>query len=122
MTRAKMDKTLPLPPPLEESVPVGVFKSEVTTWARRIGVQPQVVTVRPMSRKWGSCSSAGRLTFDRDLLYQPAAFRARVIVHELLHLKYPYPHHGKTFQALVTAYLAQVGLEEITPSPAPPSR
>jgi predicted metal-dependent hydrolase len=111
MTR-KMDKTLPLPPPLEESVPVSVFKGEVTTWAERIGVEPKLLTVRPMSRKWGSCSSEGRLTFDRDLLTQPAAFRAEVIVHELLHIKYPYPHHGKAFRSLVRSYLAQYGLVE----------
>jgi len=102
----RFDKALPLPPALEESVPVGLFKSEVATWAERIGVKPQLVTVRPMKRKWGSCSSEGRLTFDRDLLYQPAPFRAKVIIHELLHLKYPYPHHGKTFESLVRAYLA----------------
>jgi len=118
----RMDKTLPLPPALEESVPTGLFKGEVAVWAERIGVSPQLVTVRPMRRKWGSCSSEGRLTFDRDLLRQPAAFRARVIVHELLHLRYPYPHHGKAFQSLVKSYLAQYGLVEITPSPAPPSR
>ena len=113
MTRVReMDKTFPLPPPLEESVPLGVFKNEVATWARRIGVEPQLVTVRPMKRKWGSCSSEGRLTFDRDLLRQPAAFRAEVTVHELLHLKYPHPHHGKAFRSLVRAYLAQYGLGE----------
>jgi len=107
MRPGRMDKTLPLPPPLEESVPVEVLKGEVAAWAARIGVEPLLVTVRPMKRKWGSCSSAGRLTFDRDLLYQPAPFRAEVIVHELLHLRYPYPHHGKAFESLVRAYLAQ---------------
>ncbi|HQJ11730.1 MAG TPA: M48 family metallopeptidase [Anaerolineae bacterium] len=113
MTQAgRMDKTLPLPPPLAESVPVEVLKAEVTTWAGRIGVAPVRVTVRPMKRKWGSCSHEGRLTFDRDLLCQPAGFRARVIVHELLHLKYPAPHHGKKFQVLVKAYLARYGLAE----------
>jgi predicted metal-dependent hydrolase len=108
----KMDKTPPLPPPLEESVLAGIFKGEVTTWAKRIGVEPRLITLRPMSRKWGSCSGEGWLTFDRDLLYQPAAFRAEVIVHELLHIKYPYPHHGKAFHSLVRSYLAQYGLVE----------
>ncbi len=107
-----MDKTLPLPPPLEKSVPVEVFKAELTAWAGRLGVAPVLVTVRAMKRKWGSCSREGRLTFDRDLLYQPASFRARVIIHELLHIKYPAPHHGKKFQALVNSYLARYGLVE----------
>jgi hypothetical protein len=46
---------------------------------------------------WGSCSTAGRVTFDTDLLTQPAAFRHEVIVHELLHLKVP--NHGRLFKA-----------------------
>jgi predicted metal-dependent hydrolase len=105
-----MDKTLPLPPALEESVPVELFKSEVAAWADRIGVEPVLVTVRAMRRKWGSCSSEGRLTFDRGLLRQPAPFRARVIVHELLHLKYP--RHGRAFRAVERAYLARYGVVE----------
>jgi len=105
-----MDKTPPVPPPLEESVPVALFKSEVRTWAARLGVNPEQITVRPMARKWGSCSSEGRLSFAQDLLRQPAAFRAEVVVHELLHLKYPYPRHGKAFKALVRAYMAKYGL------------
>jgi predicted metal-dependent hydrolase len=105
-----MEKSQTLPPALEESVPAELFKSEVATWAKRIGVEPKLVTVRSMKRKWGSCSTEGRLTFDRDLLYQKAAFRAEVVVHELLHLKYP--KHGKVFRALVKSYLAQYGLVE----------
>ena len=77
----------------------------------KFGAEPVLSIVRPMKRKWGSCSTAGRLTFDRDLLYLSVPFRAEVIVHELLHIKYPYPHHGKTFRSLVKFYLAQYGLK-----------
>lgn len=89
--------------PLEDLVPGEVLKAEVRAWARRIGVEPGEIHVRPMRRKWASCSSAGRLTFNAELLRQPAAFRAEVIVHELLHLKLP--NHGKLFHALLRAYL-----------------
>jgi len=58
-----------------------------------------------MKRKWGSCSSKGNLTFASDLLFQPADFRAEVIVHDLLHLKVP--NHGKLFKTLLRSYLAQ---------------
>jgi len=51
------------------------------------------VRVVPMKRKWVSCSSASRVSFNRDLLGQPAKFRAEVIVHELLHLRLP--NHGR---------------------------
>lgn len=90
--------------PLEEQVPVEVFKAEVQAWARRIGVEPREVHIRPMKRKWASCSSKGRLTFNTELLQQPAAFRREVIVHELVHLKVP--NHGPLFRSLVRAYLA----------------
>jgi len=90
--------------PLEEAVPVDVFKAEVYAWAKRIGVEPREIHIRPMRRKWASCSSRGHLTFDVDLLRQPARKRAEVIVHELLHLKIG--HHGKLFRSLLRAYLA----------------
>ena len=78
-------------------------KAEVDAWARRIGVTVRELYIRAMKTKWASCSSRGRLTFDKDLLRQPAAFRAEVVVHELLHLKVP--NHGKLFKALLRVYL-----------------
>jgi len=89
--------------PLEEAVPVEVFKAEVYAWARRIGVEPREMHVRPMKRKWASCSSKGRLTFNVELLREDAKFRREVIVHELLHLKIP--NHGPLFRALLRSYL-----------------
>lgn len=91
--------------PLEETVPEELFKAEVWAWAHRIGVEPREIHIRPMRRKWASCSSKGRLTFDVGLLRQPARFRAEVVVHELLHLKVP--NHGKLFRALLQAHLGE---------------
>lgn len=90
---------------LEEAVPADLFKAEVRAWAERIGVEPREVHIRPMKRKWASCSSHGRLTFDAGLLRQPATFRREVIVHELLHLKVP--NHGPVFRSLLRAYLVE---------------
>ena len=91
-------------PLLEEAVPADLFRAEVRAWAQRIGVEPKEIRLRAMSRKWASCSSNGRITFDTGLLRQPAAFRREVIVHELLHLKVP--NHGPLFRSLLRAYLA----------------
>ncbi len=91
--------------PLEETVPAEVFKAEVSSWAKKIRVEPKEIHVRPMKKKWASCSSKGRLTFNTDLLKEPASFRREVIVHELLHLKVP--NHGKVFKSLLKAYLAE---------------
>jgi predicted metal-dependent hydrolase len=92
-------------PLLEETVPAEVFRSEIMVWARRIGVEPKEVRITPMRRKWASCSSKGRLSFNTELMKEPAPFRAEVIIHELLHLKVP--NHGKLFKALLRTYLAQ---------------
>ncbi len=89
--------------PVEEMIPKEILRSEVEAWARRIKVEPKQIHIRPMTRKWGSCSTAGRVTLDTGLLTQPADFRRQVIVHELLHLRVP--NHGKLFKALLRAYL-----------------
>jgi predicted metal-dependent hydrolase len=93
------------PVTVEDVVPVEIFKAEVRRWAERIGVEANEIHVRDMTRKWASCSSRGRLTFDIDLLREPATFRAEVIVHELVHLKVP--NHGKLFRSLVRSYLGR---------------
>jgi len=92
-----------LPSPLEQTIPAEIFKAEVRAWAEQIGVEINIITLRSMKHKWASCSSKGNLTFDSGLLRQPAEFRRKAIVHELLHLKYP--NHGKMFSAMERAYL-----------------
>jgi len=80
------------------------FKKEVQHWAKQMGVRPSAVHIRSdMTRKWGSCSTRGRVSFAKDLLEESEARRKEVIVHELLHLKYP--NHGKLFKAALKAYL-----------------
>ena len=81
------------------------FKQEVQAWAGRLGVEPEAIHLRAMTRKWGSCSTNGRVTFSTELLTQSSEERSRVIVHELLHLKIP--NHGALFRRLEDAYLAQ---------------
>ena len=79
------------------------FKEEVISWASRIGVKSKEVHVGKMKRKWASCSTSGRLTFATSLLKEARGKRDEVIVHELLHLRYP--NHGKMFHVLVKHYL-----------------
>ena len=54
-------------------------------------------------KKMGQLLKQGRLTFDKSLLNEPEEVRFRVILHELLHLKYP--NHGKMFNSLLDTYL-----------------
>ena len=78
------------------------FIEQISWWARKIGVEPKAIQIRDMKRKWGSCSSKGRLTFNSKLLEQTKEKRNEVIIHELLHLKYN--SHSKIFKALLLAY------------------
>jgi predicted metal-dependent hydrolase len=90
---------------LEETIPPAILKDEVHRWAERLGVEPKEIHIRSMKRKWASCSSSGRVTFDTDLLREPTGFRSEVIVHELLHLKVA--NHGKLFRSLMRAHLSE---------------
>ncbi len=88
------------------------FKKEVLGWAEEMKLEPNEIHIRGMTKKWASCSSRGRLTFSFELLNKTDNFRAKVIVHELLHLKYP--DHGKMFTSLLTAYLSRRGIKAIS--------
>lgn len=79
------------------------FKEQVLDWAAKIRVKPREIHIREMSRKWASCSTRERLTFATSLLEEPKKRRDEVIVHELLHLRYP--NHGKMFQMMLRRYL-----------------
>lgn len=82
------------------------FKEEVLTLATKVGVKPKEIHIQSMKRKWASCSNRGRLTFDKKLLDEPEEVRVKVILHELLHLRYP--NHGKMFKLLLDYYLKKV--------------
>ncbi|MHB0970966.1 MAG: M48 metallopeptidase family protein [Thermoanaerobaculia bacterium] len=84
------------------------FRREVDAWAARIGVSPRRVQLRELRRFWASCSPAGTITFDPDLLRESKRFRSSVIVHELMHMIVP--NHGKLFTALNKTYLGNAAI------------
>jgi len=83
------------------------FKQRVLAWAKIINVEPKEIHIRKMTKKWASCSSNGRLSFSKDLLDQALEFIDYVIVHELLHLRYP--THNKMFKLMLDIYLKESG-------------
>ena len=96
-----------------------IAKSEIGAWAKRIGVKPAEVHIRPLTRKWGSCSTSSWLSFNRDWRGAPAKIPRRVIVEDLFHLEIP--DHGKLFKALVRSRTAagRSGLPRGLRSPLP---
>ena len=79
------------------------LRQRVKHWSERLRVPAPRVRVRDMTRKWGSCSTAGTITLATDLGSQEVEFQDFVIAHELLHLRVP--NHGKLFKALLTAHV-----------------
>lgn len=56
-----------------------------------------------MRNKWASCSTAGHLNFNSELLDLDETLWDYVIVHELLH--FSVPNHGKLWKSLMRAHL-----------------
>ena len=79
------------------------FKSCVREWADKLDVTVSSLAVRPMRKKWASCSTNGHLNFNAELLSFDREVGDYVIVHELLH--FFVPNHGKLWKSLMRAHL-----------------
>jgi len=86
------------------------FKSRVLEWAERLGVKVRSLTVRPMRNKWASCSTAGNLNFNAELISMSKKTSDYVIVHELLH--FSVPNHGPLWKSLMRAHLGDYEMLE----------
>ncbi len=79
------------------------FKARVLEWARKLEVDAHAIYIRPMIRKWASCSTAGTLSFNDELIQMPRDLGDYVIVHELQY--FAVPNHGKLWQSLMRVHL-----------------
>ena len=79
------------------------FKARVQEWAIKLDAKVAAIYVRPMRRKWASCSTAGNLNFNVELLELDGELGDYVIVHELLH--FSVPNHGKLWKSRMLAHL-----------------
>jgi len=86
------------------------FKARVYEWADALDVKARSLAVRPMRNKWASCSTAGSLTFNSELLDLDREVGDYVIVHELLH--FTVPNHGRLWKSLMKARLGEYELIE----------
>jgi predicted metal-dependent hydrolase len=82
-----------------------VFKRRVRGWANKLDTRVISISVRPMTTKWASYSTTGRLTFDASLLELREELQDYVIAHELLH--FHAPNHGRLWKSLMRAHLGE---------------
>jgi len=62
--------------------------------------KPTGLVVRTMKRRWGSCSSKGKITLSTELIKLSDLFIEYVITHELCHLKHH--NHGSQYYKLLS--------------------
>jgi predicted metal-dependent hydrolase len=61
---------------------------------------PSEFKVRALKRRWGSCSSKGKITISSELVKLDEIYLEYVILHELCHLRHH--NHGKEFYELLS--------------------
>ncbi len=78
------------------------LENKLDSFADLIGVRYEVVKVKKLKSKWGSCSNKGRLVFNSCLAKCPENVIDYVIIHELCHRLEM--NHSKRFWDLVTRF------------------
>jgi len=68
------------------------------------GCKSVEIKYRMMRSTWGVCRpTAGTITFNKRLVYQPVEFIDYVVLHEMCHLLVP--NHGRDFYGLVASHM-----------------
>lgn len=67
---------------------------------RRYNFSPAGFAVRKMKKRWGSCTSQGKIAISYDLIKLNPLFAEYVILHELCHLRHH--NHGQGFYNLLS--------------------
>lgn len=81
------------------------LQSRVEFYSDVMSLQYRQLKFRKMRRRWGSCSSEGVITLNKELLKLEQQFVDYIVVHELAHLVHM--NHSKQFHDLVDRYLPQ---------------
>lgn len=77
-------------------------------WIERFSkykIKPKEILIKPMPKRWGSCTAKGRIILNAELIKAPKGCIEYVIVHELCH--FFHFGHGAKFMALQEAMLPQ---------------
>lgn len=110
LQRLEQVRTRPKPEPLSRERVQALAASAremlppmVDVWAAKLGVVPTGVRITSAQKRFGSCSSRGRLCFSYMLMLYPPDAIEYVVLHEVAHLVHL--HHGPAFYALVAQHM-----------------
>lgn len=76
-----------------------LLPQKLSYFAEQYGFKFHKVTIKHNSSNWGSCSHAGNINLNLNLIRLPEPLCDYVLLHELCHLKEP--NHGPRFHALL---------------------
>ncbi|MDP0562228.1 MAG: SprT family zinc-dependent metalloprotease [Candidatus Endonucleobacter sp. (ex Gigantidas childressi)] len=79
-------------------------------WAKSMEVEPAHISFRYARKRWGSCSSTNRISFNYQLAKLPLELIEYIVVHELAHITFH--NHSKNFWKLVHNYLPDYKIKE----------
>jgi hypothetical protein len=71
--------------------------------SKSLRIEKPKLTIRHMLRRWGSCTKAGNVILNIDLIKTPKHCIEYVVMHELCHLRVP--NHNKEFYQLLSKYM-----------------
>ncbi len=74
-------------------------QKKVEEYSIELGVKVTEIAFRKMKRKWGSCSSKGKITINKLCRYLPEEILDYIIFHEVLHRRYM--NHGNNFKEVI---------------------
>lgn len=80
-----------------------LLPGKVAAFSKMMGLSPAGITITGARTRFGSCSSANRLSFSWRLMQYPEAAIDYVVVHELAHIVHK--NHSPEFYALIETYL-----------------
>ena len=76
-----------------------LLPQKISYFSNQYGFHFHKVTIKHNSSNWGSCSRAGNINLNLNLIRLPEPLCDYVLLHELCHLKEP--NHGPRFHALL---------------------
>ena len=79
-------------------------------YSKIIGVTPEHISFRYSKKRWGSCSSTNRISFNYHLVKLSSSLLEYVVIHELAHIMHK--NHSKDFWKLVYSYLPDYKVKE----------
>lgn len=79
------------------------FKEKIECFSTIMGIKYGRITITGATTRFGSCSSAGNISFSYRLMLYPEEAREYVVVHELAHILEM--NHSSAFYAIIEKYL-----------------